>query len=118
MYLASVKAVTEGYPLGKWIVGVGAEYERELQKPPGFVPYVGQGKFPFARKRLIDVFLYTQYAHQPSDDRTRLYRLKISSAGPRQAKIASAPTTPSSARRGIQAGSDDMSQPRIMLHTP
>ena len=34
---------------------------------------------------------------------TRAYRENTSNAGPRQAKIASAPTTPSSANRGIQS---------------
>ena len=76
-----------GYALGKWIAGVGAEYQRELQEAPHLAPYVGQDKSPFTRKRLIDVFLYTQYAHQPSDDRTRQYQECLVAVGGRRALL-------------------------------
>lgn len=75
--------VTQGYPLGKWIAGVGAEYERELDEPPHLVPYFGPANFPVKRKRLIDVFLYTQYAHQPDDVRARQYQACLTAVGGR-----------------------------------
>jgi len=83
-FLKAVKVfarVTRGFPLELWIAGVGREYERELGQPPEMVPYVGQAKFPINRKRLIDVFLYTRYAHQPSDDRTRQYQECLAAVG-------------------------------------
>ena len=64
---------TKSYPLGDWITGVGAEYERVLGEPPDLVPYVGKAQFSITRKRLIDVFIYTQYAHQPRQDRARQF---------------------------------------------
>jgi len=78
---------TQGYPLGNWIAGIGAEYERELQEPPHLVPYVGTGNFPFTRKRLIDIFLYTQYAHQPDAQRTRQFQECLAAVGSRRALL-------------------------------
>ena len=89
-FLKAVKvfaSVTRGYPLGKWIAGVGEVYERELCRPPSLVPYAGQGNFPFARKRLIDVFLYTQYAHQPNEKRARQFQECLAAVGGRQAVL-------------------------------
>jgi len=79
--------ITQGYPLGKWIAGVGGEYKRELCQPPDPVPYVGQGNFPFARKRLIDVFLYTRYAHQPDAKRERQFQECLAAVGGRGALL-------------------------------
>jgi hypothetical protein len=61
------------HPLGRWVAGEAAEYEQELQKVPTWVPFAGQEKFRFTQKRLIDVFLYTRYAHQPDRRRARQY---------------------------------------------
>jgi hypothetical protein len=76
--------VTQGYPLGNWIAGVGTEYERGLGEPPHMVPYVGQAHFQIKRKRLIDVFLYTRYAHQPSDKWARQYDECLAAVGGRR----------------------------------
>lgn len=84
LYMASepgnfVKAVTlfgeltSQYPLGNWVKGVAGEYERELNGKPDFIPMVGRENWAFSRKRLIDVYLYTQYAHQPDARRARQY---------------------------------------------
>ncbi len=49
---------------------------------------------------------------------TRLWRLKISRAGPRQAKIASAPTTPSCAKRGIHSWMRPGNSVNTSRHSP
>ena len=61
------------YPLVRWIKGVAQEYKEELAKPPHFFPFQGTEKITFSRKRLIDVFLYTRYAHQPDERRVRQF---------------------------------------------
>jgi len=86
-FLMAVKVfarATQGYRLGPWIAGVAREYEKTLGEPPWMVPYVGQANFTIKRKRLIDVFLYTRYAHQPSDDRTRQYQECLTAVGGRR----------------------------------
>jgi len=75
-----VKAV-RGYPLGDWIKGVASEYNAELDREPNLVPFLLQDKCPFTRKRLIDVFLYTQYAHQPDANRSRQFQECLSAVG-------------------------------------
>jgi hypothetical protein len=60
---------TRGYPISKWVKGIADEYKIELTLKPNFVPFLKKD-FPFNRKRLIDVFLYTQYAHQPDVNRS------------------------------------------------
>jgi hypothetical protein len=52
--------------------GIVAEYESELRRVPDDFELKGENK-PTG-KRLIDVFLYTQYAHQPGKERLRQYR--------------------------------------------
>jgi hypothetical protein len=62
-----------GHPLAKWIRGVADEYSDSLGKPPDSVPLDLPKPLEFDTKRLIDVFLYTQYAHQPDERRSRQY---------------------------------------------
>ncbi len=85
--VAVFAGATQGYPLGNWIAGVGGEYEADLQKRPDLIPYVGRENWPFTRKRLIDVFLYTRYAHQPDDKRTRQFEECLAAVGNRQALL-------------------------------
>jgi Protein of unknown function (DUF2934) len=61
------------HPMGNWVRGIAANFESELAKPPNAFPFLGQTKLPFTVKRLIDVFIYTQYAHQPKEDRARQF---------------------------------------------
>jgi len=75
-----VEAVS-GYPLNDWVNGVAGEYNAELNREPNFVPFLGQDKCPFTRKRLIDVFLYTRYAHQPDTKRSRQFQECLSAVG-------------------------------------
>ncbi|MFA7237436.1 MAG: hypothetical protein WC058_11275, partial [Phycisphaeraceae bacterium] len=70
--------IASEHPIGKWVYGVWKEYERELECKPDFVPFgtgqlFGKSNVPFTRKQLIDVFLYTRYAHQPNSKRTQEY---------------------------------------------
>ena len=76
-FLRAVEVFTDaidGYPLANWIRGIAGEYEAELDSQPDFVPFLGRRNCPFTRKRLIDVFLYTQYAHQPDERRAREFQ--------------------------------------------
>ncbi len=70
-----------GHPVAKWVQAVATEYDKSLEQPPDSVPMVGPQKLPFSRKRLIDVFLYTQYAHQPDDRRSRQFNECLSAVG-------------------------------------
>lgn len=60
-------------PLGNWVKGEGKSYEAKMGQVPDVRPFVGKGQCTFTRKRLIDVFIYTQYAHQPDGRRQRQY---------------------------------------------
>jgi len=71
-----------GYPLADWVKGAVAEYAKELTEPPDVLP-VGGSSVTFSRKRLIDVFLYTQYAHQPDSKRARQYQECLAEVGGR-----------------------------------
>ncbi len=64
-----VKALGD-HPLSKWIEGMFKDYHRHLESAPDTWPFV---PCTFSTKLLIDVFLYTQYAHQPSADRQRQF---------------------------------------------
>jgi hypothetical protein len=61
------------HPYGKWVEGTAKEYQRHLAAVPEARPFVPTGTCTFTTKRLIDVFLYTQYAHQPDEKKQRQY---------------------------------------------
>ncbi|MGD0387388.1 MAG: hypothetical protein ABSC42_00415 [Tepidisphaeraceae bacterium] len=61
-----------GYPVAELVSGIVAEYESILESPSD--PFQLRGKDRPTGKLLIDVFLYTQYAHQPEKKRLRQYR--------------------------------------------
>jgi hypothetical protein len=61
------------HPVGNWALGAAADYEQALHSVPDLVPLGRLGSITFTRKRLIDVFLYTQYAHQGEEKRERQY---------------------------------------------
>jgi hypothetical protein len=63
----------DDHPMGKWVRGMAANFETELAKAPNNFLVLGEMKLPFTVKRLIDVFLYTQYAHQPDEKRARQF---------------------------------------------
>ena len=68
-----VKALGD-HPYSKWVEGTAKEYQRHLDSAPDTRPFVRSGTCTFTTKLLIDVFLYTQYAHQPNADRQRQFR--------------------------------------------
>lgn len=75
-FLKAVASFTDAlgdHRYSKWVAGAAGAYERDLNKVPELRPFVPKDKCSFTRKRLIDVFIYTQYAHQPSVDRQRQY---------------------------------------------
>jgi hypothetical protein len=61
------------HPLGKWVKAVADEYETHLQGMPELHFFMQGTTITFNVKRLIDVFLYTQYAHQPDEKRQRQF---------------------------------------------
>lgn len=65
--------VMGGHQLGRWVKGVAGEYQTHLEEVPDFCKRRNDMNVTFAVKRLIDVFLYTQYAHQPDERRQRQY---------------------------------------------
>jgi len=62
-----------GHPLGGLVKGIAGEYEAHLQKAPDLCVGWDGMSITFPVKRLIDVFLYTQYAHQPDERRQLQY---------------------------------------------
>jgi hypothetical protein len=73
-----------GHPLADWIKGVAEEHNAELLQFPWLVPFAESGRFPFSRKRVIDVFLNTKYAHQPNEYSTRQFQECLAAVGGRQ----------------------------------
>lgn len=57
----------------KFVEGTFKEYERHLDSPPDTPLFIRSGTCTFKVKRLIDVFLYTQYHHQPDEKRQRQF---------------------------------------------
>lgn len=61
------------HPYSKWVEGAAKQYEGHLAAVPDARPFAPPGTCTFTTKRLIDVFLYTQYAHQPDERRQRQF---------------------------------------------
>lgn len=60
-------------PYSQWVRGTANEYQRLLDSVPETRLFAPSSNCLFTTKRLIDVFLYTQYAHQPSAERQRQF---------------------------------------------
>jgi hypothetical protein len=71
--VAAFAVAVPSHPLMAWVQECAALYESALEQPLGSCPMVTPQSIPFSRKRLIDVFLYTQYAHQPEPRRVRQF---------------------------------------------
>lgn len=82
--VAAFGEVIQGYPLASWVKGIAEWYKKELSEKPDFVPMIGHERWSFSRKRLIDVYLYTQYAHQPDEKGIRQFRECLDSVGGKQ----------------------------------
>lgn len=61
------------HPYGKWVDAVAKEYQNHLDSVPDHLPFIPPGTCTFDTKLLIDVFLYTRYAHQPNERRQRQF---------------------------------------------
>ena len=59
------------HPCGDWLSGAKEQFEQRLNSSANKPPFVSG--VSFSRKRLVDIFLYTQYAHQPDERRKRQY---------------------------------------------
>ncbi len=66
------RAIDDG-PWRKWVVAVAKKVDAILNAPIDCRPFIPAGKCTFTTKRLIDIHLYTQYAHQPDDSRQRQF---------------------------------------------
>lgn len=76
-----------GYAITKWVMATGYAYRRELDQPPFTVPFPPYASLPFTQKRVIDVFLYTRYAHQPNETRECQYNECLADVGGRKAYL-------------------------------
>jgi hypothetical protein len=65
--------VIGSHPFSKWVAASADDLARHLEELPSFFRMFQKGEFSFTSKRLIDVFLYTQYAHQPDERRERQF---------------------------------------------
>ena len=66
--------ILDDHPYSKWVAGVAEEYQNCLNTMPDRPLFLQRGTPSFTTKRLIDVFLYTQYAHQPDEKRQQQFR--------------------------------------------
>lgn len=73
-----------GHPRGRWAHAVVDEYLSNLQQSPEVRPFLPSNTVAFTRKRLIDVFLYTQFAHQPNTTRQRQFTECLAQVGERR----------------------------------
>ena len=73
-----------GHPLSRWVVGCLDEHKRYLSSIPEDCSQRTDMQVSFTVKRLIDVFMYTQYLHQPSKDRQHQYRECLQQVGGRR----------------------------------
>jgi hypothetical protein len=86
-FLASVDVFEKalgGHALGRWARGVANEYILQLQSPPDSHLLMRGARLSFSAKRLIDVFLYTQYLHQPNAARQRQFNSCLQELGGRR----------------------------------
>jgi len=83
VYAAQVFASALGdHPLAKWVQGAAMAYAAAMDRKPSFC--FGPFTYNLERKRLIDVFLYTQYAHQPDEKRQRQFGEYLQEVGGQQ----------------------------------
>lgn len=68
-------------PLGKWVKGCANDYADYLKSTPNTGFCTTEFSISFTVKRLIDVFLNTQYAHQPCAKRQRQFNECLSQIG-------------------------------------
>lgn len=69
------------WPMFHFVQSQADQFAKELQEPPEVPALVSKGMVSFCRKRLLDVFIYTRFAHQPSASRTRQYHECLEEVG-------------------------------------
>lgn len=69
-----VAAAIDDHPLSTWIRESVVSYDVELDSVPDMMFMIDKTNWTFSRKRLIDVFLYTRFAHQPDARRARQFK--------------------------------------------
>jgi len=74
---ASVFCGAVDHPIGEWVKAELGLYEKELAEPPDHVPLHPSRKPTFTRKRLINAFVYTKFAHQPQKKWIRRYEAML-----------------------------------------
>lgn len=62
------------HPRSRWVGAVRNGFLDSLEKPIDSCPFWTDESPLFTTKRIIDVFLYTRFAHQPDERRERQYR--------------------------------------------
>ena len=70
-YRGYMRALEEG-DIWRQLDRTAKEYDRHLASTPDTLPLIPT--LTFTTKRLIDLFLYTQYAHQPNEERQRQFQ--------------------------------------------
>jgi hypothetical protein len=78
------------HPLAKWVAAVADDYGTYLESPPHvyFLPLAHLQQLQFTTKRLLDVFIYTRYAHQPKEERQRQFNECLGQVEGRQSLLA------------------------------
>jgi hypothetical protein len=66
-------AATQGTPISRWVAAKIDSYQTELESQADCMIPRFRSTIAFTTKRIIDVFLYTQFAHQPDERRQRQY---------------------------------------------
>jgi hypothetical protein len=69
------------HPLGQLVKDVASEYQKRLEEKPELLPLMQGATITFNTKRLVDIFLYTQYAHQPNEKRQRQFKECLQQVG-------------------------------------
>jgi hypothetical protein len=66
--------ISQNHPVGKWVLGTATELHTTLKSAPFSAGALRAKTITFSTKRLIDVFLNTQYAHQPDKQGRNQYK--------------------------------------------
>lgn len=77
VYVSAVRP----HPIAEWVDAEVSDFKDGLLKPSQFAPFLGTARPTFSVKCLIDVFLYTRYAHQPDAKRSRQFQQCLREVG-------------------------------------
>ncbi len=73
--------------VAKWVAETATAYKRDLDSKPDGRPFVSEDKCDFTTKRLIDVHIYSQFAHQPDPKRQQQYKECLSAIHDQQSVL-------------------------------